>query len=96
MTGDRPVEGGGGDRDHLDLVHGGHVHGLNVILEPLHLLAQLFNGDLKKEQLNVVTQCCGTVTIFTVPVPAPYLDQKSELKKILPFYIASFFTRKIL
>ena len=46
MTGDRPVEGG--DRDHLDLVHGGHVHGLNVILETLHLLAQLFNGDLQK------------------------------------------------
>ncbi len=33
------------------------------------------------------------VTVPTVPVPAPYLDHLKQIKKILPFYIVSFFTR---
>jgi len=30
----------------LDLAHGGHIHGLDEVLELGHLLAQLLDGDL--------------------------------------------------
>eukprot|EP00091_Calanus_sinicus_P018782 TRINITY_DN43_c0_g1_i6.p1 TRINITY_DN43_c0_g1~~TRINITY_DN43_c0_g1_i6.p1 ORF type:complete len:112 (+),score=25.33 TRINITY_DN43_c0_g1_i6:40-375(+) len=75
------------DALHLDLVHGGDVHGLDEVLELTHLLLQLINRDLgilnNSHELQFLDTVSNGDQLAGAPEKAVHLDGLAVLEHLI-------------